>query len=110
MRFNRPKQSEQIDLYTASYSSTVGSYRRYYLNAPSMLVLATTSQHGIRQTLNMLESAQDEKLRTVKSLSHLSVVELSAAKITIKLQQLPPSYRVVTLHKALIFFTVHTLK
>jgi len=40
----------------------------------------------------------------------LNVAELSAAKITIKQQQLLPSLFVATLHKALKCFTEHTLK
>jgi len=54
----------------------------------------------------------DAMLRTHKPLtsrSHLSVAELSAAKITKKLQQLLPCCSVATLHKALIFFTEQTL-
>jgi len=41
--------------------------------------------------------------------SHVSVAELSAAKIAIKLQQLLLSYSVTTLHKAFICFTEHRL-
>jgi len=38
--------------------------------------------------------------------SHVSVAELSTAKITKKLQQLPPSCCVATLHNALICFAL----
>jgi len=47
-----------------------------------------------------------------KARLHLSVAELSVAKITIKLQQLLPSCSVASLHSALICFTEqceHTL-
>jgi len=39
---------------------------------------------------------------TLTAGSHFSVVKLSAARIAIQLQLLPPSYSVATLHKALV--------
>jgi len=45
-----------------------------------------------------------------KARSHLSVAELNAAKIKIKLHQLLPSCSVATLHNALICFTDNTIK
>jgi len=51
-------------------------------------------------------SSQYTYLR-LKARSHLGVAELSTAKITIKLQHLPPSYSVAMLHNALIALSVN---
>jgi len=47
---------------------------------------------------------------SLKARSHLSVAESRVANITIKLQKLPPSCSVATLHNALMCFIEPTLK